>query len=178
MNIDGCTALVTGANRGLGRHLAEQLRDRGAHVYATARNPDSIELAGVMPLALDITDATSISDVARRTGDVSLLINNAGSSTGAGPLTGPLEDIHLEMDTHYFGTLLMARAFAPQLATHDESAMLNVHSVLSWLRCVLRRQVSGVVTHQQPAPGTLRAGHQGELFTRGLYGHGHGPQHY
>ena len=39
MQIEGKTALVTGANRGLGRQLAQQLRDRGAKVYAAARNP-------------------------------------------------------------------------------------------------------------------------------------------
>ena len=44
MDIEGRTALVTGANRGLGRHLAAQLRDRGAHVYAAARNPDTVDL--------------------------------------------------------------------------------------------------------------------------------------
>lgn len=44
MQFDGQTALVTGANRGLGRHLARQLRDRGATVYAGARNPAAVDL--------------------------------------------------------------------------------------------------------------------------------------
>ena len=46
MQIEGKTALVTGANRGLGRHLASQLRDRGAVVYAAARNPKTVDLPG------------------------------------------------------------------------------------------------------------------------------------
>ena len=46
MEIAATTALVTGANRGLGRHLAGQLRDRGATVYAGARNPASVNLPG------------------------------------------------------------------------------------------------------------------------------------
>jgi NAD(P)-dependent dehydrogenase (short-subunit alcohol dehydrogenase family) len=46
MQIEGRTALVTGANRGLGRHLAQQLRDRGATVYAGARKPESVDLEG------------------------------------------------------------------------------------------------------------------------------------
>jgi NAD(P)-dependent dehydrogenase (short-subunit alcohol dehydrogenase family) len=49
MQIEGQTALVTGANRGFERHLAQQLRDRGATVYAGARNPDSVDLAAGLP---------------------------------------------------------------------------------------------------------------------------------
>ncbi len=133
MDLSGRTALVTGANRGLGRHFAEQLVKRGATVYASARNPASVDLPGVIPIALDITDPESVAAAARTATGVSLLINNAGSSTGASVLTGPLEDIRLEMDTHYFGTLAVTRAFAPQLAARGGGAVLNVLSVLSWV---------------------------------------------
>jgi NAD(P)-dependent dehydrogenase (short-subunit alcohol dehydrogenase family) len=133
MKINGQAALVTGANRGLGRHIAEQLRDRGATVYAGARNPRSVDLEGVTPIALDITDPASVAAAADATGNVSILINNAGTSTGASLLTGDLADIHLELDTHFFGTLSVIRAFAPQLGAHDSSAVLNVLSVLSWI---------------------------------------------
>ncbi|HEX5116807.1 MAG TPA: SDR family oxidoreductase [Pseudonocardiaceae bacterium] len=132
MRIDGRTALVTGANRGLGRHLAEQLRDRGATVYAGARNPDSVDLAGVTPVALDITDPASVAAAVAATGGVSILVNNAGSSAQASVLTGDIADVRLEMDTHYFGTLNVVRAFAPGLAEQPESAVLNILSVLSW----------------------------------------------
>jgi NAD(P)-dependent dehydrogenase (short-subunit alcohol dehydrogenase family) len=133
MDIDGRTALVTGANRGLGRHLAEQLRERGAIVYAAARNSDMVDLAGVTPLQLDVTDEKSIARAAEEASDVSILINNAGSSTQSSLLTGPIADIRTEMDTHYFGSLLVTRAFAPQLAQADESALLNILSVLAWI---------------------------------------------
>jgi NAD(P)-dependent dehydrogenase (short-subunit alcohol dehydrogenase family) len=133
MNIEHSTALVTGANRGLGRHLAEQLAGRGAKVYAGARDPGRVDLPGVIPVALDITDPASVAAAAEATGDVTLLINNAGSATGASLLDGPLADIQLEMNTHFFGTLAVIRAFAPQLAAADESAVLNVLSVLSWI---------------------------------------------
>ena len=133
MRIEGSTALVTGANRGLGRCLAEELLARGAKVYAGARDPGSVDLAGVTPIALDITDPASVAAAADATGDVSLLINNAGSSTGAGLLDGSLADIELEMNTHFFGTLAMTRAFAPQLAAAGGGAILNVLSVLSWV---------------------------------------------
>lgn len=133
MDITGKTALVTGANRGLGRQLAAQLRDRGAVVYAAARNPATVDLPGVTPLALDVTDPASVAAAAAATSGVAILINNAGSSTGASLLTGELADVRLEMDTHFFGTLAVTRAFAPQLAAHEHSAVLNILSVLSWL---------------------------------------------
>jgi NAD(P)-dependent dehydrogenase (short-subunit alcohol dehydrogenase family) len=133
MEISGSTALVTGANRGLGRHFAEQLLARGAKVYAGARNPDSVDLPGAIPIALDVTDPASVAAAAKLTGDVTLLINNAGSSTGASLLTGSMEDIELEMNTHFYGTLAVTRAFAPQLAAGGGGAILNVLSVLSWI---------------------------------------------
>jgi NAD(P)-dependent dehydrogenase (short-subunit alcohol dehydrogenase family) len=133
MEITGQTALVTGANRGLGRHLAQQLRDRGANVYAAARNPESVDLDGVTPIGLDVTDPASVEAAAAATHGVSILVNNAGSSTGSSLLTGDLSDIRLEMDTHYFGTLAVTRAFAPQLTEREHGAVLNILSVLSWI---------------------------------------------
>ncbi|GAA1696483.1 SDR family oxidoreductase [Fodinicola feengrottensis] len=133
MELAGHTALVTGANRGLGRHLAQQLIERGVTVYAGARNPDLIDLPGAIPVRLDITDPESVAAAAKTATGVSILVNNAGSATGSGMLDGSLDDIRLEMDTHYFGTLAMIRAFAPELAKHDHSAILNVLSVLSWV---------------------------------------------
>lgn len=133
MEIAGRTALVTGANRGLGRHLAEQLRDRGATVYAAARNPASVDLAGVTPIALDLTDPASIRAAAATAQDVSILVNNAGVTTGNSLLTGDLDRIRVDMDTNFYGTLGVIRAFAGQLGTHDESAVLNILSVLSWV---------------------------------------------
>jgi len=133
MQINGATALVTGANRGLGRRFAQALLDRGAaKVYAAARNPEAIDLPGVTPVRLDITDPAQVAAAAALASDVDLLINNAGSGTGADVLGGDLADIRLEMETHYFGTLSMARAFAPVLAANGGGALVNVLSVLSW----------------------------------------------
>ncbi|MFC4021555.1 SDR family oxidoreductase [Micromonospora sp. GCM10011542] len=133
MKIAGTTALVTGANRGFGRHLAAELLARGATVYAGARNPDSVDLPGVTPVRLDITDPASVAAAAALAGDVTLLINNAGTETGTDLLEGDLELVRLEMETHYLGTLSMARAFAPIIAGNGGGAMLNVLSALSWV---------------------------------------------
>jgi len=132
MNIAQQVALITGANRGLGRHLAQELLSRGAKVYAGARNKDSIDLPGVIPIELDITDPNSVLAAAQSAGDVTLLINNAGSSTGASLLDGTMEHIRLEMETHYFGTLSMIRAFTPIIENNGGGTILNILSVLSW----------------------------------------------
>ncbi|ANS75924.1 short-chain dehydrogenase [Paenibacillus yonginensis] len=133
MNISNQTALVTGSNRGLGKELALELLARGAKVYAGARNPASVDIPGAIPLQLDITDAKSVAAAAATAGDVTLLINNAGVSTGASLLTGSLEDIHQEFDTHFFGTLAMTRAFTPVIEKNGGGSILNILSVLSWL---------------------------------------------
>jgi NAD(P)-dependent dehydrogenase (short-subunit alcohol dehydrogenase family) len=133
MRIQGSVAFVTGANRGLGRHLAEQLVARGAKVYAGARKPESITVEGVIPVYIDITDPTSVEAAAAVTSDVTLLVDNAGISSFNGLLTGPLDDIRAQMESHYFGTLSVTRAFAPHLIANAPGAVLNVLSVLSWL---------------------------------------------
>ncbi|MFJ9713222.1 SDR family oxidoreductase [Streptomyces sp. NPDC101234] len=133
MDISTSTALVTGANRGFGKALATELLKRGATVYAGARNPDQVDLPGAKPIALDITDAASVTAAAQAAGDVTLLVNNAGSSTNADLLSAGLEDIRLEMETHYFGTLSVARAFAPRIAANGGGAILNILSGLSWV---------------------------------------------
>ncbi|MBD2868561.1 SDR family oxidoreductase [Paenibacillus arenilitoris] len=133
MNISEQVALVTGANRGFGRHLALELLSRGSKVYAAARNPESIDIPGAIPVKLDITDPQAVAAAAMAVKDVTLLINNAGSSTGASLLDGDLDKIHLELNTHFFGTLFMVRAFAPVLANNGGGAILNILSALSWL---------------------------------------------
>lgn len=125
------TALITGTNRGLGRHFAVELLARGATVYAAARNPETIDLPGVRPVALDITDPDAVAAAAALAGDVDLLINNAGISTGT-QLLGDLEGIRAEMDVNFWGTLAMVRAFAPVLAANGGGTIVNIASALSW----------------------------------------------
>ncbi|TYB40600.1 SDR family oxidoreductase [Micromonospora sp. AP08] len=133
MKIAGSTALVTGANRGFGRHLAAELLARGATVYAGARNPDTVDLPGVTPVRLDITDPASVAAAAELAGDLTLLVNNAGVSTGADLLDGDLAEIRRELETHYLGTLSVVRAFAPRIAANGGGTVLNILSVLSWI---------------------------------------------
>ena len=133
MKIDGSIALVTGANRGLGRRFAEQLLERGAaKVYAAARDPRSVTTPGVEPVPLDLLDPAGIDRVAALAGDVDLLVNNAGVSTNQNLIRGDLAEVRREMDTHFFGTLAVTRAFADTLARNGGGAVVNVLSALSW----------------------------------------------
>lgn len=129
MELKGAVALVTGANRGIGSEFVRHLRQRGvAKVYAAARDVSAIEADEVVPVRLDVTDAGQIEAASRLAGDVQILINNAGISTGTSLLTGEEAAIRREMDTNFYGPLLMTRAFAPVLGANGGGAVLNVVS--------------------------------------------------
>jgi NAD(P)-dependent dehydrogenase (short-subunit alcohol dehydrogenase family) len=156
--------MTTGANRGLGKHFATQLVERGAKVYAAARRPETIEVSGVEPVQLDITDPASVRRAADLAGDVTVLINNAGTSTRAGLLSGSFEDIRLEMETHYFGTLSVIRAFVPVIEGNGGGAILNMLSVLSWLHA----PGSGAYSAAKAAGWAMTDALRQELAPRGI----------
>ncbi|MER6852301.1 SDR family oxidoreductase [Streptomyces flaveolus] len=135
MNIRNETALVTGANRGIGHSFVTELRSRGIkRIYAAARRPETVPaIPGVVPLMLDVTDDASVARAVAAAGDTTLLVNNAGVSTFARLTDGAEEDIRLEMETNFFGTLRMVRAFAPVLGANGGGAVLNVLSVMAWM---------------------------------------------
>ncbi|MFC9947902.1 SDR family oxidoreductase [Streptomyces pratensis] len=133
MELKNAVAVVTGANRGFGRHLAAQLVERGAKVYGAARRPETVDVPGVIPLRLDVTDETSVREAARIAYDATLLINNAGISTGATLIGGDTDEVRREMETNFFGPLVATRAFAPVIEGNGGGAVLNVLSVLSWV---------------------------------------------
>ncbi|GAA2190774.1 SDR family oxidoreductase [Micromonospora lupini] len=164
MKIAGSTALVTGANRGFGRHLAAELVARGATVYAGARNPDSVDLPGVTPVRLDITDPASVAAAAQLAGDVNLLINNAGIDTRTDLLHGDLDLVRLELETHYIGTLSTIRAFAPVIAGNGGGTILNVLSVLSWFGSPAHAAYSAAKSAEWAMTNVLRV----QLADRGV----------
>lgn len=162
MEIKGAVALVTGANRGIGAALVDALVKAGAkRVYAGMRNPPAaVPGSVVVPVALDITDDARVAELARELGDVDILVNNAGISTGQ-PLLGA-KDAHgaeQEMRVNYFGTLAMARAFAPILKKNGGGALVNVLSILSRVNL----PASGSYSASKAAAFSLTQGIRAEL---------------
>ncbi len=166
MDLHDSVALVTGSNRGLGREFAAQLLERGAKkVYATARDPESVQIPGVTPLRLDITDPDSVAGAAASAGDATLIINNAGISTGTGLMDGDLAQIELEMQTNFHGPLRVTRAFAPILESNGGGAILNVLSVLSWLHF----PTAGAYSASKAAAWAMTDATRQELAPRGTH---------
>ena len=132
--LDGAVVLVTGANGGIGTELVRGALERGASkVYATARLPRDWDDERIVPLALDVTDPASIAAVADAARDVTVLINNAGTSvTNASILEQSDGEIRANIETNYIGPLLLSRAFGPILVEHGAGMIINIHSALSW----------------------------------------------
>lgn len=135
MKLADATVLITGANRGLGLAFAREALARGARkVYAAARDPSSVMLAGVVPIQLDVTKPDDIAAAARDYPDVTLLINNAGIAATGGFLSdSSVASAQRHFDTNVFGPLRLTQAFAPVLAAHGGGAILNVLSIASWI---------------------------------------------
>jgi NAD(P)-dependent dehydrogenase (short-subunit alcohol dehydrogenase family) len=133
MNLSDSTPVVTGAARGLGRHLVDQLLDHGvATVYALARDPAQARRdPRIVPIRFDLLDRGSIEDAAKRASDATLLINNASTAIFAPPLDADVGSIAREMDVNYRGTYHTIRAFVPVLRAHGGGHIVNVLSLLS-----------------------------------------------
>lgn len=133
--LNGSTVLVTGANGGLGVEFVRQALARGAaRVYATARTARPWDDERIVPLTLDVTSAESIRDAVAAAPDVSVVINNAGVGGARSRLVDtPIADVRQLFDTNVFGALEVAQAFAPVLAANGGGALVDIHSVLSWL---------------------------------------------
>ena len=129
MDFNGQAVLVTGANRGLGQAFALELRNRGAKVYAGARNPASVVDEGVIPVQLDVTDDASVAAAAKELGDVSIVINNAGIAVGG----ADVDSIKAEFDVNFYGLVRTTDAFAPILKANGGGVLVNVLSVLSFI---------------------------------------------
>jgi NAD(P)-dependent dehydrogenase (short-subunit alcohol dehydrogenase family) len=134
MQIEGSVALVTGANRGIGKAIAEGLLERGAaKVYAGVRDPSSLTDSRLVAVELDVTDADQVARAAERLGDVDIVVNNAGIGHPARPLGADLDNARAELEVNYLGIVSMTTAFAPVLAANGGGALVNILSVVSWV---------------------------------------------
>lgn len=135
MRIAGCTALVTGAGRGLGAAFVRALRAAGAAtVYAGVRVPREDQPQSEDTVVLDVTRTDHIAAAALRLGDVGLLINNAGVMMPDAPLLDAQgsSGLQAQLATNLFGILDLTRAFTPSLARAGGGCVVNVLSALSW----------------------------------------------
>lgn len=134
VNIKGSTVVVTGGQRGLGKAIADEFLARGARkVYATARSPKPSDDPRVVSIPLDVTDANSVAALAQAAPDATIVVNNAGTLGDRSLLSSDIEDIRAVFETNYFGPLRVAKAFAPILARNGGGALVDIHSVLSWV---------------------------------------------
>lgn len=137
MQIKDSIALVTGANRGMGKAYVQALLNAGAtKIYAAARDIGSIEAApGVVPIKLDVTKPEDIAAAAIQAKDITLLINNAGINgrNGKSESNIDINTLRQEIETNTIGPLAISLAFAPILAANGGGAIVNMHSVLSWI---------------------------------------------
>jgi len=134
--IQGCVALVSGSNRGLGQAFCKGLLRAGARkVYAAARDPSKVHVddSRVVPVKLDVTSVADVHSAASECEDVTILVNNAGILCDKPMLgAGTEAAARHEMETNFFGVLSMVQRFAPILASNGGGAIVNVLSVASW----------------------------------------------
>ncbi|SSW72818.1 putative oxidoreductase EphD [Achromobacter veterisilvae] len=165
MELKNAVVFITGANRGLGLAFAREALARGARkVYAAARDPSAVRLAGVEAVKLDVTRPEEVAAAAARARDATLLINNAGiAATGGFLAPDSADSARLHLETNLIGPLLMAQAFAPALAANGGGALLNVLSIASWIN----RPLLGVYGMSKSAAWALTNGLRHELRGQG-----------
>jgi NAD(P)-dependent dehydrogenase (short-subunit alcohol dehydrogenase family) len=129
------TALVTGANKGIGKEIARQLADAGLTVYVGSRDAERgqravDELGGdARLLVLDVTDDASIADAARQVPSLDILVNNAGISDDGRPATeADVDGFRRTYETNLFGVVAVTNAFLPALRRSARPRIVNISS--------------------------------------------------
>jgi NAD(P)-dependent dehydrogenase (short-subunit alcohol dehydrogenase family) len=171
MNLNGKTVLVTGANRGIGFAIVNSLLKKGvAKVYAGARDvtklPDFAD-DRVVAIELDITKGEQVIAAAENAADVDVLINNAGVASFSSILDGPRDLVERDMNTNYYGTLDMVRAFVPVLESKKDATIVNIVTIAAFANF----PIIGGYSASKAALFSLSQGIRIELATRGIAVH-------
>jgi NAD(P)-dependent dehydrogenase (short-subunit alcohol dehydrogenase family) len=174
MQIEDSVALITGANRGIGRAFVEALLARGAsRVYAAARDVATLEAVvgldpkRIRPLKLDVTSVEDARAAAAQAKDVTLLINNAGVLTFGGPTEIAVDAVRGDMETNFFGLLNVTTAFVPALE-RSKGSIVNILTLLSLV------SIPGVAAYNasKAAGWSLTQSFRADLAKRGIRVHG------
>ena len=132
-------ALITGANRGIGAATVDAFIKHGAaKVYLAVRNIESTAALSekygdkVVPLFVDVSQKSSIAELAKQANDVNIVVNNAGILEVAEPLNDHAEELFLkEITVNTLGLLRVAQAFAPIIEKNGPGAFVQLNSVAS-----------------------------------------------
>ena len=137
------TALVTGANKGIGLEIVKRLIGEGMTVYLGARDPEKGEKAaadvGARFVQLDVTDAASVKRAAESIDSLDVLVNNAGITGGRmnTPGEADVEVIRDVFETNVFGVVTVTEAFLPLLRRSEHGRIVNVSSTVGSLAGML-----------------------------------------
>lgn len=171
MQIRNSVVFITGANGGLGsQFVAALLQQEVAKIYVCARSINkldkllALDSQRIVPIALDVTDPQSVAAAAAQCQDVTIVINNAGTSLNQGLISAPdLESARSEMEVNYFGMLSMCRAFAPILKQQGGGAIVNILSLLGRVNLPF----SGTYSASKAAAISMTQGIRAELANQG-----------
>ncbi|WP_066903925.1 SDR family oxidoreductase [Millisia brevis] len=132
-------AVVTGASSGVGRATALLLAGKGIHVHALARRKDRLTMiadragGGIIPHAVDITDADAVARFGQAVGGVDFLVNNAGGARGSAPVVAAsIDQWEWMWRTNVLGTVLVTRAIVPGMVERGTGTVVNVTSVAAF----------------------------------------------
>jgi NADP-dependent 3-hydroxy acid dehydrogenase YdfG len=122
--------LITGASRGIGRGIAEELTARGHEVVATARDLDLLaDVPAAVRLQLDVTDDASVSAAVAAAGPIDVLVSNAGATVRAPMETVPVAEVQRLFDLNTFGALRVAQAVLPGMRERGAGKLIFLSSI-------------------------------------------------